>query len=163
MSDSVHKWQLLHDYLIDSGLVKTEQLRVHGLTDLVTPGGEGHDGIIGFASSYVCALHISDFAADTTPLKFELARWLGHYQPEQIGKPAFDIRIDPINRETVNLFIELELTEKGNFNTVTGESHLCTQMIELLKPSLDPIVITKKEHVNGIATGDRIEPTADED
>lgn len=152
MSQVQHKWQLLHDYLLSTQLVTAEQLRVHGVTDVVTPGSEDYHGKIGFASRYICALHITDFGADTTRLKLELARWISHYQPEQIDTEAFDIRIDPINRDTVNLFIELELTEKGSFDRETGEHHLCAQMIEplLILPPNDAIDITTQEHINHV-------------
>lgn len=148
---TAHKWQLLHDYLLETGLVTADQLRIHGLTDVVTPGGEDAKGRVGFASRYLCAVRITDFNADTNALKFELSRWIAHYQPEQLNTEAFVMRIDPVNRDVVNLYIELDMTERGSFDRATGESVLCVQMMDTLDllPPLDPITVTTQEKVDG--------------
>ena len=151
MTKATHKWQLLHDYLLETGLVTTDQLRIHGMTDVVTPYSEDDKGRSGFASRYVCAVRISDYGADTTALKFEMSRWIAHYQPEQLQTEAFVMRIDPVNRDVVNLYIELEMTETGRFDRSTGDSALCVQMMEQigLLPLSAPLTVTTQEKVDG--------------
>lgn len=127
------KLQLLHNYLLDSGLVEVDQLRTTASDGRITFNVAGApETNVFFYRAYNAQIIISNFANATDKLDAALVWWLGLYQPNLVGgENGYGFEADIINKETVDLYVVLPLTERVELDINNKEISNCTRPMVL--------------------------------
>lgn len=123
------KLQLLHDYLLSSGLVTTEQLRsVVTEGSVVFPVVSSPADDVVFSRKYQAEIRVINWGGDINQLDAALVWWLGLYQPELAGTTTgYGFEADILSTETVSLYAIIPLSENVRYNRATGEMKTCVQ------------------------------------
>lgn len=122
------KLQLLHDYLLASGLVTSDQLDTtvtEGTVVFHVVGSPATD--VAFIRRYTAQISVSAWGGDIDRLDAALVWWLGLYQPELVGdENGYGFEAEILNKETVSLYTLLPLTERVRYDRATDTMHNCT-------------------------------------
>ena len=124
------KLQLLHQYLIDQKLFQPEQLNV-----VVSKGknlfacAAGAEELISFERRYTVEVIVNAWGGDIDMLDLALVWWLSQYQPDLAGDHGYGFEADVVNAETVNLYINIPLSERIYYDVVAKELKSCVKPI----------------------------------
>ena len=121
------KMQVLYDYLLGTGLVETEQLHV-----IVTEGSVAFTSAanasnnVAFTRHYTAQINISSYGGDVDKIDVALVWWLGLYQPDLCGaEDGYGFEAEIINKETVNLYALVKLSENVRWDNATQTIQNC--------------------------------------
>lgn len=132
------KMQVLHDYLLSTGLVKPEQVNTTVTEGKVVFYGAGEpSSAIAFSREYTVQVLINAWGGDADKLDAAIVWWCCLYQPELVGREhGYGFEAEVINSETINLCILLPLTETARYDSTSGEMLNCVKPLILNDASL---------------------------
>lgn len=148
------KMQLLHQYLLSTGLVKAEQINTTVTEGIVVFHAVGESsGNVAFSREYVALIEITAYAGDADKLDAALVWWCGLYQPELAGSDnGYDFKANILNTETVQLSVAIPLTERVRYDRTTGEMLNCVTPLVLDDEALAGIPVFLVDTVSGETT-----------
>lgn len=129
----MRKLQLLHSYLIETGLVTPEQLNTtatFGKIIFLRIGAPYAD--IVFKREYTAQIMVNHYGGNPDNLDAAIVWWCALYQSDIGGdNNGYGFEADIIDSETVNLNIIIPLTESVNFNMTTKKITNCAKPLVL--------------------------------
>lgn len=148
------KMQLLHQYLLSTGLITPEQINTTVTEGIVVFHAVGDSsGSVAFSREYVAVVEITAYAGDADKLDAAIVWWCGLYQPELAGSDnGYDFKAKIINTETVQLTVALPLTERVRYDRVKGEMLNCVTPLLLDEATLAGIPVFLVDTVSGETT-----------
>ena len=129
----MRKMQALYEYLIGTGLVEANKLRL-----TVTNGSTKFQGLnegtpdTAFARNYSVQVIISGWGAGSElidKLDIAITWWLSLYEP-RAGAGGYGFEAELIDKETANLYIEINLSERVFYKSGEIINNIC--------PALNP-------------------------
>lgn len=127
------KMQMLHQYLLGTGLVNAEQLNTIVTEGTVVFHAIGSpDDDVAFNRHYTVQLNISAYGGNVDKLDAALVWWLSLYQPELAGDAnGYGFEADIVSSETVNLYALLPLTERVRYDRASDSMLNCVTPLVL--------------------------------
>ena len=125
------KMQALYEYLLGTGLVAAEQLHVivtEGSVVFTAAGNASNN--VAFTRRYPAQINMSNYGGDVDRIDAALVWWLGLYQPDLAGTDGgYGFEAEIINKETVNLYALVNLSENVHWDNATQIMHNCVQPV----------------------------------
>lgn len=127
------KMQMLHEYILATGLVDASQLNVTVTEGTVVFHGVGSPADdVAFTRSYTVQLSISAWGGNPDKLDAAIVWWLSLYQPELAGDDnGYGFEAEIINSETVNLYALITLEERVIYDRSTDTMRNCVGAVLL--------------------------------
>lgn len=127
------KMQILHQYLISTGLVNAEQLNTIVTEGTVVFHAIGNpDDDVAFTRSYTAQINVAAYGGNVDRLDAALVWWVSLYQPELAGeKNGYGFEAEIISSETVNLYALLTLTERVRYDRASDTMINCVTPLVL--------------------------------